>query len=524
MSFEHPLSISALARPPGVAAAEVAVRFGDIRVTYGELEGRSSRVARSLLAAGVQPDQRVVFVGRNGVECLELLLGASKVGVVPAFLNWRLHAAELAPLIDDCAPPLIFADEEFADAVRAAVADSPQQPDIIVIGASQGASAFPAWRDQFPAEVDEWDEDPADTAAQLYTSGTTGRPKGAMLTRAGFAAALPDAVGFWGIGPGSAVLSVLPIYHIAGLGLAVGTLWAGGTLVISNDASADATLAAIENYRVTHLVLASMMLKALVSAPAFASADVSSLQTVSYGAAPISPAELRQVVERMSCRVVQPYGLTETTGVLTLLDDRDHRRAGEDPELAPRLASCGRARPGVELRIVDPSTGEDVAPGASGEIWVRSDRVMSGYWNLPAESAEVLLDDGWFRTGDVACVDAEGYVTLKDRLKDVIISGGENVYPQEVEAVLQSHPDVADVAVVGAPHEKWGETPVAVVVAAARVEPDSEALIAFARARLAHYKCPSAILITEELPRNATGKVLRKVLRQQIPGNTSANR
>ena len=306
------------------------------------------------------------------------------------------------------------------------------------------------------------------------------------------------------------------MFHIAGLGLAIGTLWAGGRLVISNDASPEATLRGIEEHGVTHLVLASTMLQALVSSPAYSNADLSSLQTVSYGAAPISTLELRRVLDRMDCRVVQPYGLTETSGVLTLLDDDDHRQSAADPSLAHRLGSCGRARPGVEIRIVDPSTGKEVASGECGEIQVRSGRVMSGYWRLPEATQDVILKDGWFRTGDVATVDSHGYVTLKDRLKDVIISGGENIYPQEVEAVLRDHPEVADVAVVGGPHHKWGETPVAMIVAVAGTEPDSGALIEFARARLAHYKCPSAVVNVERLPRNATGKVLRKELKQRL--------
>lgn len=517
MKGMRPLSIAALARPPGVAPGDVAVQFGDVQVSYGELEERSSRVAAGLRAAGLHADERVAFMGRNGVEGLEVLLGAAKVGAVPVFLNWRLQAGEIAPLIEDCAPALIFVAAEFLDTVRAAIAGSTVMA-VVVIDEQGGADTFARWRDQFSSEVDERQECPTDTAVQLYTSGTTGLPKGAMLTRAGFDAALPDAVDFWGIGHSAVVLSVLPMYHIAGLGLAVGTLWAGGTLLISNDASADATLRAIEEYRVTHLVLASMMLRDLVSVPAFARADVSSLQTVSYGAAPISAAELRRVVERIGCRVVQPYGLTETTGVLTLLDDEDHRDAAARPEMAHRLASCGRARPGVELRIVDPATGLDVAAGESGEIWVRSRRVMSGYWNLPDATAEVMTADGWFRTGDVASIDADGYVTLRDRLKDVIISGGENVYPQEVEAVLRTHPAVADVAVVGKPHEKWGEAPVAIIVPAVAPGPDPQQVIEFARSRLAHFKCPHAVLYVRELPRNATGKVLRKVLRESMLG------
>lgn len=512
------LSISTLARPRNVDNDAVALHHGETRISYRELEDRANRLAGALVAAGVKPDHRIAFIGRNSIECIEVLLGVSKVGAVPVFLNWRLNASELAPLILDCEPPLLFTDKEFAGIVDEAISELPRKPVLYITDAITGANAYCEWRDGHSAEDTSVVEVPGDTAVQLYTSGTTGRPKGAMLTRAGFSEALPDAVEFWGIDPSAVVLSVLPMYHIAGLGLAIGTLWAGGRLVISNDASAEATLLAIEEHGVTHLVLASMMLQALVSAPAYAHVNLSSLRTVSYGAAPISAGELRRVIERMDCRVVQPYGLTETCGVITLLDDDDHRQSAADPALAHRLASCGRVRPDVELRIVDPSTGKEVAAGECGEIHVRSARLMSGYWRLPEASADALIEGGWFRTGDVASVDSDGYVTLIDRLKDVIISGGENVYPQEIEAVLRDFPGIVDVAVVGKPHQKWGETPVAIVVAATGAEPDTRALIDFARARLAHYKCPGTVLCVEALPRNATGKVLRKALRDQLEG------
>ncbi|GAB5413841.1 MAG: fatty acid--CoA ligase [Congregibacter sp.] len=549
MTNEITLSIPEIARPDRIDSHKIALQLDGTEITYGELDESADNVAAYLLGTGVKPHERIVIVGRNSLESIIVLIGVARVGAVSAFINWRLLPCEIAPLIRDCEPRVVFSDKDFAAAVSSG-ADSTTSLRIVAMESVLGDAGPQQWREDAPprnaratralligdlarthplgppkqeagnapsAETTKADRETASLAAlQLYTSGTTGLPKGAILTRAGLSDSLIDALDFWGVDQESVVLSVLPMYHIAGLGLAIATLWAGASLVISTDASASATLRYVESAGVTHLILASSMLQESVADRAFESTDFSSLQTLSYGAAPITVSELQRAIRFLSCRIVQPYGLTETSGVLTLLDDEDHRHAEARPKLRHRLASCGKARPGVELRLVDPSTGLAVAEGEAGEIQVRSTRVMSGYWRLPEATADAIIDGNWFRTGDVGTMDADGYVTLIDRLKDIIISGGENIYPQEVEIVLRAHPQVLDVAVVGAPHDKWGETPIAVIVAASGPPLDSEAIIQFARARLAHYKCPTAVLLLDALPRNATGKVLRKELRSTI--------
>lgn len=514
MNSRADFSISQLASGDRADPEAVAVQFGERHRTYGELQIAANRVAAGLVASGLERGQRVCFLGRNGIECLEILLGASKAGVVPTFINWRLQASEIALLVEDAEAQLVFVDDAFAETFEAAAAQLDRKPQAIVFSLDSISSTYSRWRDQFDSRFKNVREHPDDTAVQLYTSGTTGRPKGAMLTRANFAVAIPDTADFWGLRPESVVLSVLPMFHIAGIGTAMGTLWAGGRIIIDNDASPETTLSNIAEHGISHLVLASVMLQALVSSPAFSTTDVSTLQTISYGAAPIGVNTLQQIIQRVNCSIVQPYGLTETTGILTLLDDADHRSFAADPTLTHRLGSCGRARPGVEIRIVDPASKVELGCGESGELLARSERVMAGYWNLPDATSQSLLKEGWFRTGDVASIDEDGYVTLRDRLNDVIISGGENVYPVEVESVLHGHAQVCEVAVVGVPHEKWGETPVAVVVPADGSHPESTELIRYTRKRLAHFKCPTAIYFVSELPRNATGKVLRKQLRE----------
>ena len=382
-----------------------------------------------------------------------------------------------------------------------------------------GANDWEAWRNaqSVQAPVVTYADD--DVVLQLYTSGTTGKPKGAMLTRRSLAACIPDTANVWELDPSSVLLSVLPMFHIAGAGAALGALWARARLVIDNDPSSANMLRVIESQGITNLVLASVMLQGLIESPVAATTDLSSIRTVSYGAAPITGQVLQAAVDALGCRIVQAYGLTETTGVLCVLDEHDHTfdPAGPADEVSlalGRLRSCGRPRPGVQLRIVDIQSGEVLGPAQPGEVQARTDRLMTGYWNRPEATAEALLDGGWFATGDVGELDAGGYLFLRDRLKDTIISGGENIYPAEVEDALQWHPDVAEVAVVGVPDDKWGETPRAVVVRKPGAALTAEALISFARDRIAAYKCPTSVDFVDALPRNATGKVLRRELRE----------
>jgi len=283
--------------------------------------------------------------------------------------------------------------------------------------------------------------------------------------------------------------------------------------VIEPEPTAARMVAAIERHRVTQCVLAPVLLTQILDLAAATAADLSSLELLSYGAAPISAAALERALRLAPCPLLQVYGLTETTGFVCALDPEVHNDAGLRSGV---LAGCGRPIDDMEFALVDPVTGAVVAPGETGEIRVRSPRVMLGYWHAPAETAAAITADGWFRTGDLARQDAGGYVYLVDRLKDMIVSGGENIYPAEIEAVLAAHPAVREAAVVAAPHPRWGETPVALVVFEPGDQPGEAELLAFCRQRLAHYKCPTAIRQRDELPRNPAGKVLRRVLRQSL--------
>lgn len=516
-------SLAALgAARPGLAPDHPAVIHGSQRLSYRALDRRADQVASALAHAEVQVGDHVGYLGFNSLGSIEVLLGCVRAGAVSVHYNWRLAPRELTLVISDSAPKLLICDASLASLAEASVRELPTRPQLIVRSDAQahataeGATPYDAWVESGQGSHPNFEARPEHVAVQLYTSGTTGLPKGARLTHRSFAAAIPDTADFWQLAGESRVLSVLPMFHIAGIGTAVATLWAGGTLVIAQDASASASLNNIEAHRLTHVILASTMLQALIEAPEFETTDLSSLRTVSYGAAPIGESTLATILSRLDCAVMQPYGLTETTGVLTLLTADDHRAALANGDWA-RLRTCGKARPQVELRVVDPITGEDLGTGEPGELWAKSERIMEGYWNRPEANATALSPEGWFRTGDIAVIDPDGYVELRDRLNDMIISGGENIYPVEVENVLRDHPDVVDVAVFGVPHARWGETPVAAVVPEASADIDTSDVLAFARARLAHYKCPTSIYIVSELPRNATGKVLRRKLRENNP-------
>jgi long-chain acyl-CoA synthetase len=308
-------------------------------------------------------------------------------------------------------------------------------------------------------------------------------------------------------------LAMMPMFHIAGAGWSMVGLYFGCATVVLRDVDPVAILAAIPAQRITNAFMVPAVIQFLLVTPGVESTDFSSLRALVYGASPITDRVLVEGMDRFGCEFIQVYGLTETTGAITQLDGVDH-----DPEHKPQLLrSCGKPYPWVEVRIVEPSTGEDVPVGQVGELWTRSHQNMAGYWNNPVATAEAVTPDGWFKTGDAGYVDAEGYLYLHDRVKDMIVSGGENVYPAEVENVVSRHPGVADVAVIGVPDERWGEAVKAIVVPAQGTAPSAETeqdIIAFARESLAGYKLPKSVDFAEVLPRNPSGKLLKRELRE----------
>jgi acyl-CoA synthetase (AMP-forming)/AMP-acid ligase II len=485
----------------------VAVQCEDRRLTYVELDRRSGRAAGLLAAAGVRPGQRVAWLGRSHEAFFEIFFGAARARACLAPINSRLAVPEIAFILGDSGADLFFVTPGFFETARqaAALVDRPIRL-IGVGGAAEDFELYETLRDAAqapPREAPLADDD----VLQLYTSGTTGLPKGVRLNNANYAAfmELRTQVEGFDYGADETVLIVMPLFHVAGTNISFSGLAAGGRVVLLPEFTPAAVLRLIEAERVAHIFLVPAMINMLLQAPEIEGADLSSLKSVAYGASPISEAVLAAATARFGCGFIQFYGMTESTGAGTALKPGEHR--GE------LMRSCGKAWPQMAVRIQD-EDGAEVAVGEIGEIAICGGMVMAGYWNRPEATAETVSSDRWLKTGDAGYRDAEGYIFVHDRVKDMIVSGGENIYPAEVENAILGCPGVADAAVIGVPDERWGEAVKAVVVPHADGGPEPEAVIAWARQRIAGYKAPKSVDFIDVLPRNASGKVLRRELRK----------
>ena len=487
------------------------VTYGARTITWREMDERSSRVAQGFLAAGLPEQGRVAFLDKNGPEYFEVLLGGGKANVVNVAVNWRLTPAEMAYVINDAAARLLIVGPDFVGHLEEMEPQLKSVERILVIGAHPRHETYAAWVARQPAKDPQRPVAPADVAMQLYTSGTTGLPKGAMLTNSSLGTLLPHVGPWWQFDETSVNLVCMPLFHIGGSGWALVGMGVGGHTILCREFVPAEILTTLEQHRVTNALFVPAMLQFLTLTPGAAARDYSALRSIVYGASPITNEVLVRAMSTFRCPFVQVYGLTETTGAITQLPAADHATEGPSARL---LRSAGKPFPWVELRIVDPATGQPCAPGEVGEVWTRSVQNFKGYWGRDDETARTLGADGWLRTGDAGFLDAEGYLFLTDRVKDMIISGGENVYPAEVENALSDHPAVADVAVIGVPDERWGETVKAIVVRRPGAAADAGAIIDFARVRLAHFKCPTSVDFVESLPRNPSGKVLKRELRE----------
>jgi len=477
---------------------------GERRMDFAALDSATRRVATALQTAGLQRGDRIAWLGKNAVLYFTLLFGAARIGVVMAPVGWRLAAPERRYIVDDTGSKLLFAGAGFADDARALAAGLP--------GVQRVFSDDEAWAwidGTAPAAFTP--SGPEDAILQLYTSGTTGNPKGVELCnrnlfglrRAGIDAGLPWAA--WE--DDEVVMVAMPCAHIGGTGLGFMALAGGVCGCVMAEFTPDGVFDAIRDEGVTRFFAVPAALQMLVNHPRCAQTDFRRLKYIFYGAAPIPLALLRQCVQAFGCQFVQAYGMTETTGTVVALPPEDH-----DPNGSPRMRAAGKPLPGVEVKVVGPD-GQPLPTGQVGEIVTRSSNNMLGYWKQPEATARTLTREGWVHTGDAGYLDADGYVYIHDRVKDMIISGGENVYPAEVENAIYGHPDVAEVAVIGVPDDTWGEAVKAVVVPRPGRQIEPASIIAWARERIAGFKVPKSVDVLPELPRNPTGKILRRALR-----------
>jgi acyl-CoA synthetase (AMP-forming)/AMP-acid ligase II len=486
--------------------------------TYAEIDAESNRVAQGLAALGIGPGDRVACLTKHMAECAFLLFGAVKLGAVCMPVNWRLAAPEIEYIVDHGQAKLFVVDEEFAATV--ARVKLPQVLKTLSTEtpaggvAASGNESFASWRAGFAAHDPGHEAGLDDTTLQLYSSGTTGLPKGVELTNRGFMEVCemgPPVTGFRADG---VMLNVLPTFHIAGMGNLVMPIWAGGRVVFLPEFVPSQVIRAIEQHRVTHSFMVPAMILFVIQAPEARTADFSSLRVISYGGSPISDTVLVGALKTLRCGLFQVYGMTEAP-LLTQLPPEDH---DPDGPKAPLLRSAGKPSPGVQIRIVRGADGSTAAEGEVGEIWVHTLQNMRGYWRNPQATTDTFPEGkrdgvGWMRTGDAGYL-RDGYLFIHDRIKDMVISGGENIYPAEVENTLSKHSAVLECAIIGVPDDKWGEAVKACVVLKPGSQATEREIIEFMRENMAHYKCPKTVDFLDVLPRNPTGKLLKRVLRE----------
>ena len=478
-------------------------------VSFAEIDRRANRIANQFAAEGLGHGDRVAVLCKNNVPWFELLLACAKAGLVFVPINFRLAPQEVLFIANDSTAKLLFVDGWFTDMIAGIEGALETVARIFLIAGEHATAAkwqdYAAWRDAGPDTDPNLPVSAADPIFQMYTSGTTGLPKGAVLSHANINAM--QTTGPYGWDPDSDIsLVVMPLFHIAGSAWALSPMGAGVTCIVMEDVDPGLVLQHIEQDRITKILFVPAVILFLLQHPDCEKTDFSSLKLVTYGASPIPLDLLQQAVKVMGCDFMQLYGMTEATGAVSYLPTEDH-----DPEGTPRMRGVGIPIPPTELRVVDPG-GRDLPPGEVGEIIIRSPQVMLEYWNQPEATAEAVRD-GWYWSGDAGYFDGDGYLYMHDRIKDMIISGAENVYPAEVESCLFEHTAVADVGVIGVADETWGEVVRACVVREAGAEVGEQELIDFARDRMAHFKCPSSIVFVDELPRNPSGKILKRELR-----------
>ncbi|MEM7801414.1 MAG: long-chain-fatty-acid--CoA ligase, partial [Chloroflexota bacterium] len=487
---------------------KTALKYGLTATTYQQLDIRTNKMANGLIALGSSSQQRIAYLNKNADSFYELLLGCTKCNTVFVPLNYRLANPEITFIINDSQAETLFVSADYFHQIEAIRGELTRVKTIIALeGDHPRWERFESWRERQSIVDPHSPNHSEDVALQLYTSGTTGRPKGVELTHANLLSALQSGVVRWGFRSDDISLACIPFYHVAGMAWGLAGLYVGAKSRLVRQIEPSELLTIIEQEHVTRTLLVPAVILFLTQTAEIETTDLSSLERIAYGASPI-PLELLKVAMRLiKCSFSQAYGLTETTGGITSLPASDHVNPSSN-----RLNSCGQPLPGVEIRVVDPH-GDDLPFGEVGEIICRSDQNMKGYWKRPQATARALRD-GWLFTGDAGYLDGDGYLYIHDRINDMIVSGAENVYPAEVESALFEHPAVADVAVIGVPDAKWGETVKAIVVCHAGEAVSAEALIAFARERIAGYKVPRSVDFVEHLPRNPSGKLLKRELRK----------
>lgn len=514
MSSEPDLqTLADLVRHQGTARAqETALVFEECEISFGELDRRTNRVANALLALELSPGDRVATLYHDSDRMFDAVFGTAKARGVALGINWRLAPAEIRYILEDAGAKVLLVGAPLFEKVRAIEGELTTVEHVLVLRGEDGA--WPSFDAACAAASEEdpgLEHDPEEVVVQQYTSGTTGHPKGVQLANRSFFAVVRAmrAVGdpWIGFGPDDVSLHTTPLFHIGGMWWACTAMRAGARNVVMDVFETSKALALTERHRVTKAFMVPAMIQMCLQDPACPTTDLSSFDCIVYGGSPIPIPTLTEGLRVFDCRFAQIYGLTETGNTAVCLRPEDH----DDTE-SERLRAAGRPYPGVELKVID-DDGNALGPREVGEICIASPANMVGYWNLPEATAKTLVD-GWIHTGDAGFLDEDGYVYVHDRVKDMIIYAGENIYPAEVESALQGHEAVAEVAVIGVPDERWGELVKAIVVLRPGKAAKPLELIRHCREEIAEFKVPKSVDFVDALPRTPSGKIQKAKLRK----------
>jgi acyl-CoA synthetase (AMP-forming)/AMP-acid ligase II len=487
----------------------------DRKQNYRDLDGFTNQVANALIAEDLKPQSRIAALDKNTDWYFELLLGSAKADMVLVGINWRLAPTEVAFVINNAEAEILFIGEEFLPLLEKIKDELPSLKKVILMAEdSSDYQGYCSWRNAASIEDLDLDIPESNVAVQLYTSGTTGQPKGVMLSHWNLLCQYklleehhePEEA--WSIWTDKDIsLIAMPNFHIGGTGWALMGLYAGAKNVVLKEFEPGEVLRCFREFSISKIFMVPAAMQFILAHPDCTKTDFASMQYIIYGASPIPLELLRQAMEVFKCGFVQLYGMTEGTAIATYLPAEDHDHAGNE-----RMKSAGKARPGVAIEIQD-IEGKPVPLGEVGEICVKSEAVMVGYWKKEDATSETIVN-GWLKSGDAGYMDADGYVYVYDRIKDMIVSGGENIYPAEIESALFAHEAIADIAVIGVPDNKWGEAVKAVVVLKPNHSLGEKELIVFSREHIAGYKVPKSVDFVAELPRNPSGKLLKRELRE----------
>ncbi|MBN9062313.1 MAG: acyl-CoA synthetase [Rhizobiales bacterium 65-9] len=513
--MEQTIPIKTLAELPPYQAralgAKRALRFEGRDTSFAEFDRHTAQVANGLMELGLKRGDRIAYLGRNSDWYFELLFGAIRAGIVLSPIGWRLADPEILFILENSQAKALFVEHEF---LRPAITDTLPATVTTLIAMDKHASKherFDAWRDRQSNTAPDFSFEPDDVAVQIYTSGTTGRPKGAMLTHRNFirmrellAAQGSESSKYY---PDDIALQAMPVSHVGGTSTGVWALYHGISSVVARQFDPDDVLGFIRDEGVNSFFLVPAALQRIARDPRAQTTDFSRLRFIIYGGSPMPRELLAECMKVFKCGFLQGYGMTETCATIVQLPPEDHVLDDN-----PRLRSAGKALPGVEIAI----RGDDGAPlpaGTVGEIVIRSPGNMVGYWNDPEATAKTIDPDGWLHSGDAGYLDDDGYLFIVDRVKDMIVSGGENIYPAEVENAIYGHPDVSEVVVIGVPSDRWGEEVKAMVVAKPGADPKAESIIDWAKKHIASFKAPKSVDFIAALPKSGAGKVLRREVR-----------